>query len=96
MNSKIIFCSMMQMAIQDPEIPLVYVAKFREIGVRVLDGGDSYIVLNYCPWTGQKLPPSLRDEWFNRLEGKGIDPTEESYPEEFSDERWYQDGELGG
>jgi hypothetical protein len=29
-----------------------YIAKFREYGVRVLDGGSSYVVLRFCPWCG--------------------------------------------
>ena len=90
MNRTIVFCPTMQMALEDAAIPLIYVAKFREIGLRILDGGDSYIVLKHCPWTGHALPPSLRDEWFTRLESRGIDPTEDSVPEEFLDGTWYQ------
>ena len=84
-------CSMLRTALDDPTIPMIYVAKFREIGINVLDGGDSYIVLSYCPWSGHKLPRSLREEWFIRLEEKGIDPTGSAIPDEFSDERWYAD-----
>jgi hypothetical protein len=52
---------------------ILYSPKFNEYGISVLDGpghsaGDSFIVLDFCPWCGTKLPPSKRDEYFNRLE----------------------------
>ena len=57
--------------------------------MRVLDGGSSFIELLYCPWSGDKLPASLRDAWFDALERRGIDPDSDAVPEEFSDDRWY-------
>jgi hypothetical protein len=83
-------CDRMRSAIEDPEIPIIYIPKFREFGVRVLDGGTSNIGLLFCPWCGQKLPESLRDFWFDELERLGIDPTGDEIPTEFCDERWYE------
>jgi len=83
-------CTQMQYALDEPEIPLVCTPKFREIGVQVLDGGTSQIELFYCPWCGQKLPKSLRSEWFDELERLGIDPNGDNIPAEFSDEHWYK------
>ena len=80
-------------AISDDDVPIVFVAKFREIGIRVLDGGSSYILLSTCPWCGRALPASLRDEWFNELKRRGIDdPVTDTIPSEFTDERWYSRG----
>jgi hypothetical protein len=83
-------CEQMRGAVSSAEIPIVYTARFREIGIRVLDGGSSFIVMMFCPWCGKKLPPSLRDEWFDALESRGIDPYADEIPPEFSDERWYK------
>jgi hypothetical protein len=79
----------MKYAIETSEIPIVYTPKFREYGVRVLDGGTSTIELLYCPWCGQKLPVSLRSRWFEELERRGIDPYGSDVPAEFTDERWF-------
>ena len=64
----------------EPELALVYVAKLREYGVRVLDGGSSYVTIQFCPWCGTRLPPSLRAEWFATLDGLGLEPGEEGVP----------------
>ena len=82
-------CEQMRLAVTSDEIPIVYEAKFREYGIRVLDGGTSNIELLYCPWSGHKLPASLRDRWFDELERMGIDPVTGTVPAEFLDERWY-------
>jgi hypothetical protein len=83
-------CERMTDAISGPEIPIVYVREFREFGIRVLDGGSSFIELSFCPWCGQKLPKSLRDRWFDELERRGIDPATDEVPAEFTDDRWYK------
>jgi hypothetical protein len=31
-----------------------------EYGLIVHDGGSSFVVINYCPWCGKKLPESTR------------------------------------
>lgn len=82
-------CAEMKDAVEDADIPIVYIPKFREFGIRVLDGGSSKILLKFCPWSGTKLPDSLRDAWFEELERRGIDPHGDNIPDEFNDERWY-------
>jgi hypothetical protein len=82
-------CDQMRRAVSSAEIPVDYEPKFREFGVRVLDGGTSVIQLKYCPWSGHRLPDSLRDRWFDELERRGIDPYGNDIPSEYSDERWY-------
>ena len=44
---------------------IIYSPCLNEYGIPVDD--VSYIVISYCPWCGQKLPPSLREEWCNKL-----------------------------
>jgi len=82
-------CDQMRAAVESDEIPVEYSAKFREIGLRILDGGTSTVVFEACPWCGQKLPTSLRDDRFSELGKRGIDPVTDVVPPEFTDERWY-------
>jgi hypothetical protein len=49
-------CEQMEQAIRELEYPLVEIAKFREVSLKILDGGDSVVVLAFCPWCGSKLP----------------------------------------
>lgn len=80
----------MRSAVEEPDVPVCYSPKFREFGISVLDGGSSEILLGFCPWCGNKLPESLRDRWFFELEGRGIDPTTDVVPVEYTDERWWR------
>lgn len=45
-------------------------------------------MLFYCPWCGDKLPPSQRDRWFDELEARGIDPNVDPIPPEFQSGEW--------
>jgi hypothetical protein len=90
MISSIPCCAQMRDAIDDDDNPIDYTPKFREVGVRVLDGGSSHIVLAFCPWCGNRLPSSLRNEWFAELERRHIDPHGKNVPPSFLDERWYK------
>jgi hypothetical protein len=46
---------------------VIYIPKFREYGIVILDGGSSMKRINYCPWCGTQLPSPLRDEWFEKF-----------------------------
>ena len=81
-------------AARDENSPIVYRGKYREFGVRVLNGpdgrpGEAIDLLAYCPFTGRQLPSSLRDLWFDRLEGLGYDPADGGIPEEYETEKWW-------
>ncbi|MBE6727773.1 MAG: hypothetical protein E7562_03895 [Ruminococcaceae bacterium] len=73
-----------------------YSSKFNEYGIPIHDGENrkatSYILIQYCPWCGKRLPESRRDEWFDRLEHLGFEsPLEdfEKIPVEFKSDEWY-------
>jgi hypothetical protein len=87
-------CPELKNAVEDEDIAISYAKKFREYGIRILDGGSSRLRINFCPWCGQRLPNSLRDAWFDELELRGIDPDADIVPDEFSDDRWYRDLNL--
>lgn len=80
---------MMRRALRDETIPIVFSAKFREYGIRVLDGGSSYIEIYYCPWCGKRLPGSLRDEWMQQVRTRGFEPGDKNIPKKFNSDRWY-------
>lgn len=50
--------------------------------------GSAQQCLFYCPWCGEALPPSKRDEWFDAVEAFGLDPWEDEVPEEFQSDAW--------
>ncbi|THD03159.1 hypothetical protein B1810_11315 [Panacagrimonas perspica] len=84
-------CAAMSDAIADPQNPVVYIPKFREFGLRILDGGTSTSEIAYCPWCGARLPTSLRDAWFDELEKLGIDISSDvDVPARYRGADWYQ------
>jgi hypothetical protein len=81
----------MDQAIESPEIPIIETQKFREIGIEILDGGNSAVVLTFCPWCGFRFPESLRDRWFDELERRNIDPYGTEIPDEFLTSEWHRE-----
>ena len=72
------------------DTPIIYSRKFDEYGLKIIDGGSSSILIEYCPWCGQKLPNSKRDMWFDELEKIGIkNPWVEKIPKKFLTDEWY-------
>jgi hypothetical protein len=67
-----------------------YTPKFREFGIEIPDGGTSKLVLNYCPWCGEKLPHSLRDLWFDTIFDMGLEPGDDSLPDIYKTEEWWK------
>ena len=59
------------------DTPILYTEKFDEYGLKIWDGGNSSILIEFCPWCGEKLPNSKRDDWFDRMEKLGINPWED-------------------
>jgi hypothetical protein len=71
------------------ELAIVYIPKFREYGIRVLDGGTSYKLIDYCPWCGVKLPTSLREQWFKEIYQLGFEPGSDNIPVEYQTDAWW-------
>ena len=74
----------------DDDVPLVYNRRLREYGLKILDGGTAVQTIGYCPWCGKKLPPSLRDVWYKRLEQLGLEPGDPAIPEEMRNDSWWK------
>lgn len=72
-----------------PDVLVIYSPKFDEYGIVVHDGGQSYVLIQFCPWCGDRLPESKRDEWFDELERRGIHYTS-AVPPEFETDAWWR------
>ena len=69
-------CKLMTDMIDDERFPVDYGRRFREYGILRANNGEYGMVqqrMFYCPWCGQKLPGSLRNEWFDAIEAIGLD-----------------------
>jgi len=69
--------------------PISYAEKFDEYGLKIFDGGNSSILIEFCPFCGEKLPKSKRDEWFDEIEKLGINPWKDKIPEKYLTAKWY-------
>ncbi len=85
-------CNEMKQHINAKEIPIIFTNHLREYGIKVLDGGTSIQIINYCPWCGKELPSSLRDKWFNEMEKLSIDIFNDDIPSIYLSSKWWQDG----
>lgn len=73
-----------------PDNLIYYDEKFDEYGLIIHDGGESYMIINFCPWCGAKFPDSKRGEWFDELEKLGFDDplSNQTIPEQFKSKDW--------
>ncbi|KOT56774.1 MULTISPECIES: DUF6980 family protein [Streptomyces] len=81
-------CDEHSSAFDCPDALVLFIPKYREYGLIVHDGGSAKVGIGFCPWCGKRLPESQRDNWFDELESRGIDPDEDEIPAEFQDDRW--------
>jgi hypothetical protein len=91
-SDNVLWCEQLTMAVSDADVPIVYESKVREIGLSVGDGGSAYLLLEFCPFCGSKLPPSLRDRWFDQLELSGFEPGDFDIPVDLTTDRWWRGG----
>ena len=81
---------MMERNLSEGETAIHYIAKFREYGIPVLDGGTSMIVIRFCPWCGADLPESLSDKWFELLASKNLELDDPAIPEDMLTDAWWK------
>jgi len=78
------------------ELHFGYDPKIREYYIDVkAEYGGAVQLIKYCPWCGEKLPKSLREEHFDILEREfGIDygdlKTRSKIPNEFKSDEWWK------
>lgn len=83
-------CDAMTSHLAGDDVPIVYSPRFREYGLRIMDGGSARQLIDYCPWCGQRLPDSLRDEWFERLARLGFEPQDPGIPDDMETDAWWR------
>jgi hypothetical protein len=82
-------CDEMRQHLGVGEVALRYSPKLREYGLRVLDGGSSRQEIRFCPWCGSRLPESLRDEWFKKLDELRLEPDSPAIPTRLRSDEWW-------
>lgn len=75
-----------------PDKLINYDSCFDEYSLIIHDGGQSAMLIFYCPWCGTKLPNSKREQWHSNLEALGINPLEDNVPPEFENDAWWRLG----
>lgn len=83
-------CEDMRRAHEDPRTPLIYAPRVREYGIKIEDSWAKR-TLEYCPWCGQRLPASLRDEWCERIFALGHEIIDEDIPAPYDSDEWWRD-----
>jgi hypothetical protein len=79
----------MIVALNDARVPIEYLAKYREYAL-VLGGGPVLEAISFCPWCGEELPTSFRDQFFERLEAMNLDPEDSRVPLDFRSDAWWR------
>ena len=83
-------CTEMARHLEEGEVAIVYLDHFREYGIRVLDGGSALQSIYFCPWSGDRLPASLRAQWFDIVEDFGMEPDDPNLPSELQSGEWWR------
>jgi hypothetical protein len=76
-------------ALNDPRVPIDYLPKYREFTL-ILDGGPVLQLISFCPWCGEELPSSLRDQFFDHLEAMNLDPEDPRVPLDYRSDAWWR------
>jgi hypothetical protein len=82
-------CEQMRTLLEDAETALAYDPRYREYSIAYTDSASVQLI-DYCPFCGVRLPDSLRDEYFARLDELGIEPFSDDVPPEMRDDRWWR------
>ena len=84
-------CEQMRVALAEEALPISYYARFREYGIDYVDGGSAFQQILYCPFCGQRLPSSVRDQFFELLETLHLEPESEQLPHEMKSDLWWRE-----
>lgn len=81
-------CVHMQQQVGDGLIK--YDERFDQFSIVVKAGNEVETLqgISFCPWSGHKLPGSLRSRWFDELEAIGVDPMNDEIPLEYQSAAW--------
>jgi hypothetical protein len=76
-------------ALNDARVPIEYLPKYREYAL-VLEDGPVLQLISFCPWCGEELPRSVRDQFFEHLEAMNLDPEDSRVPLDFRSDAWWR------
>lgn len=78
-----------QMRVQIANGLVRYDERYDEYSIIVRPGEVEVLQkIDYCPWSGDKLPEGRRNQWFDELEAQGIDPMTDPIPIEYQTDAW--------
>lgn len=81
-------CLEMARHLEDDELHVTYLPKFREYGIDS-KGSSSFQLIQFCPWCGSELPGSLRNEWFDEIDRQGLDE-DGPLPKHLTTDEWWR------
>ena len=88
-------CGEMTRLLAVGEVSLIYTDRHRSYGILYPpECGLGQQVIHFCPWCGSKLPRPLDDEWFDLLEGLGLEPGDPNIPAEMRSDAWWRNRGL--
>ncbi|HZV68682.1 MAG TPA: hypothetical protein VFG10_04030 [Saprospiraceae bacterium] len=74
----------------DHDIIMNYNEIFDEYGIPIYDGGTSVLQIMYCPWCGNKLPVSKRDQWFEKFGELAYEDDNSKIPDQYRSDQWWR------
>lgn len=89
-------CKDMRLFVTDPRDPINYNDKLREYYIDA-PKTSNIITMEYCPWCGKKLPPSLRNRYGDLITKEyNLDPWDDTdkLPIEFKSDEWWKKRQL--
>lgn len=94
-------CETLVLNLKEKRTYISYNEVFRETYLNRSDTKNVISIIWFCPWCGNKLPKSLRNEWFDILEKEyGIETDigewrkRKDIPEEFKSNKWWKKRNL--
>lgn len=84
-------CEQMGFLLEEDRVEMKYDSQLREYYIK-LRNSQAVQGMTFCPWCGEKLPESLRDEFYDIIIDKlGLGGCyDEKLPEEFKTDEWWK------
>jgi|TARA_R110001583_G_scaffold46611_1_gene146190 hypothetical protein len=94
-------CRNLSDAMEDIRVMICYIPWTREYGIRRLavdrlkdEHPVRMVKIDFCPWCGEKLPDSLKQEWQRQIAIAGHSPNDEDLPGKFLTDTWWKEAGL--
>ena len=89
-------CKEMVENLADPTVPLGYNNVFDEYYL-IRSGGESWQLIYFCPFCGERLPQSRRDQFFDEIDRLGINyelgEDMNKLPTRYRTDEWWRDSD---